>query len=70
MVGIPDEEWGEVVAAAVITPENDLDLKKLNEWMRENMPAYKTPRKYKIVGDLPRNAMGKVTKNDVKQIFI
>jgi malonyl-CoA/methylmalonyl-CoA synthetase len=70
VVGIPDEEWGEVVAAAVITPENDLDLKKLNEWMRENMPAYKTPRKYKIVGDLPRNAMGKVTKNDVKQIFI
>jgi malonyl-CoA/methylmalonyl-CoA synthetase len=69
VVGIPDEEWGEVVAAAVITPENDLDLKKLNEWMRENMPAYKTPRKYKIVGDLPRNAMGKVTKNDVKKIF-
>jgi malonyl-CoA/methylmalonyl-CoA synthetase len=33
------------------------------------MPAYKTPRKYLIVEELPRNAMGKVTKNDVKELF-
>jgi len=70
VVGIPDEEWGEVVAAAVLSPESDLDFKKLNDWMRQNMPAYKTPRKYIKVEELPRNAMGKVTKNDVKKIFV
>jgi malonyl-CoA/methylmalonyl-CoA synthetase len=33
------------------------------------MAAYKTPKKYLIVDELPRNAMGKVVKNEVKQFF-
>lgn len=69
VVGIPNEEWGELVAAVLITENKDLDLKELNLWIREKMPAYKTPRQYKIVDELPRNAMGKVTKNDLKKYF-
>lgn len=34
------------------------------------MAAYNTLRKYLIVNILPRNAKGKVTKNDVKKIFV
>ncbi|OYU92935.1 MAG: hypothetical protein CFE21_22400, partial [Bacteroidetes bacterium B1(2017)] len=55
--------------ASIVVSNNSLDLKQLNEWMRGMMPAYKTPRKYLIVEELPRNAMGKVTKNDVKELF-
>jgi malonyl-CoA/methylmalonyl-CoA synthetase len=69
VVGIPNEEWGELVAAVLIVNDNGLDLKELNTWMREKMPAYKTPRQYKIIEELPRNAMGKVTKNDLKKFF-
>ena len=69
VVGIPDEEWGELVVAGIVVRNKALDLKQLNEWMRGMMPAYKTPRKYMIVSELPRNAMGKVTKNDVKELF-
>jgi malonyl-CoA/methylmalonyl-CoA synthetase len=69
VVGIPDEEWGELVVASIVVRNKALDLKQLNEWMRGMMPAYKTPRKYLIVDELPRNAMGKVTKNDVKELF-
>ncbi len=69
VVGIPDEEWGELVVASIVVRNKALDLKQLNEWMRGMMPAYKTPRKYLIVKELPRNAMGKVTKNDVKELF-
>jgi malonyl-CoA/methylmalonyl-CoA synthetase len=69
VVGIPDDEWGELVVASIVVSNNSLDLKQLNEWMRGMMPAYKTPRKYLIVEELPRNAMGKVTKNDVKELF-
>lgn len=68
VIGIPDEEWGEIVAAAIV-PTSDLHSEALNLWMRERLPAYKTPRKYLIVQDLPRNAMGKVTKNDLKKLF-
>lgn len=69
VVGIPDEEWGELVVASIVVRNKALDLKQLNEWMRGMMPAYKTPRKYLVVEELPRNAMGKVTKNDVKELF-
>lgn len=69
VVGIPDEEWGEIVAAVIISKEKSLDLTTLNQWLREQMPAYKTPRLYKLVEELPRNAMGKVTKNDLKKLF-
>jgi malonyl-CoA/methylmalonyl-CoA synthetase len=66
VVGIDDEEWGELVVAAIVPKNDDIDLNALNAWMRLQMPAYKTPRQYKLTPELPRNAMGKVTKNDVK----
>ena len=70
VIGIPNEEWGELVVAAIITDGAEVDLKELNTWIREKMPAYKTPRQYKIVDEFPRNAMGKVTKNDLKPLFL
>jgi malonyl-CoA/methylmalonyl-CoA synthetase len=69
VIGLPNEEWGEIVAAVLILNQNDLDLAALNQWLRQKMPAYKVPRQYKIATELPRNAMGKVTKNDLKQLF-
>jgi malonyl-CoA/methylmalonyl-CoA synthetase len=69
VVGIDNEEWGELVAAAIVSDDIHLDTQALNKWMREKMPTYKVPRLYKIVEELPRNAMGKVTKNDLKKMF-
>ncbi len=70
VVGLDDEEWGELVAAALVGTENErIDTAALNTWLREKMPAYRVPRKYIAVKELPRNAMGKVTKNDVKKMF-
>ena len=69
VVGIDNEEWGELVAAAIIIKDNAIDVAQINSWIRELMPSYKVPRHYKIVKELPRNAMGKVTKNDLKKLF-
>ena len=68
VVGLPSGEWGETVAAALVT-KAEIDLNALNTWMRERMPAYRVPRQYLLVPELPRNAMGKVTKKDVKALF-
>jgi malonyl-CoA/methylmalonyl-CoA synthetase len=68
VVGIPDEEWGEKVVAALVT-KAPLDTEALRHWIKEKMPAYKVPRTYIRVEDLPRNAMGKVTKNELKKLF-
>ena len=70
VVGLENEEWGELVAAAIVATENErIDIVALNSWIRERLPAYRVPRKYIEVKELPRNAMGKVTKNDVKKLF-
>ncbi|AUD02565.1 acyl-CoA synthetase [Spirosoma pollinicola] len=69
VVGVDNEEWGELVVAALVVNDTALDTSLLNAWIRELMPAYKVPRQYLIVDDLPRNAMGKVTKNDLKKLF-
>lgn len=69
-MGIPDDEWGELIVAAIVVKEEIINTEALNTWLRERMAAYKTPRKYLIVEELPRNAMGKVTKNDVKKLFV
>ena len=70
VVGIPDEEWGEKIAAVVVykseTGESTIDF---SSWLRERIPSYKVPRHYTVVAELPRNAMGKVVKADVKKII-
>jgi malonyl-CoA/methylmalonyl-CoA synthetase len=69
-VGLPDAEWGEQTAVAVVLQSgSQLDLDSLRDWCRERMSVYKLPRKLVVVGALPRNAMGKVTKPEVRRLF-
>ncbi|MGE0445395.1 MAG: acyl-CoA synthetase [Vicinamibacterales bacterium] len=70
VVGVPDEEWGERVAAAVeLRPGSALPINELQAWARDRLAPYKLPRALMPVGSLPRNAMGKVVKPDVRQLF-
>ena len=70
VVGIPNDEWGELIAASLILKkETEIDLKALDNWLRSRIPSYKLPRHYIFQEDLPRNVLGKVTKNVLKQII-
>jgi malonyl-CoA/methylmalonyl-CoA synthetase len=70
VVGVPDPTWGEVVAVAAVTrAEADLDLAGLQAWAGERLSRYKIPRRLRIVPDFPRNAMGKVMKPAVRDLF-
>ena len=70
VVGCEDEEWGERVCAAVeIRAGQTLDLGALQNWTRPRLAPYKIPRVLRCVDALPRNAMGKVVKPEVKRIF-
>lgn len=68
VVGLEDMEWGEVVAAALVV-KSPVEFVTLQSWLKERIPAYRVPRKMIMANELPRNAMGKVTKNDVKKMF-
>ncbi|HUG69839.1 MAG TPA: acyl-CoA synthetase [Pirellulaceae bacterium] len=63
VVGLPDDTWGETVAAAIVLKEgHHLDLEALRFWCQDRISHYKVPSKLLVVDPLPRNAMGKVTK--------
>jgi malonyl-CoA/methylmalonyl-CoA synthetase len=70
VVGVPDPEWGERVAAAVVVkPGTSLDLDSLRAWSKERLAVYKVPSRLLILPELPRNAMGKVVKPELAQQF-
>jgi malonyl-CoA/methylmalonyl-CoA synthetase len=70
VVGVEDEMWGEAVAAAVKTSGgDDLALEDLKAWAEERLSTYKIPKVLKVVDDFPRNAMGKVMKPALKELF-
>jgi malonyl-CoA/methylmalonyl-CoA synthetase len=70
VVGIPDDDWGQRVAAAVIPrPGEALTLEPLRAWAKERLAPYKVPTRLRVVDDLPRNAMGKVVKTEVAAAF-
>jgi acyl-CoA synthetase (AMP-forming)/AMP-acid ligase II len=65
VVGLPDEEWGErVCAAVVLRPGHALTLPALQAAV--DLTAAKKPRALVVFDALPRNAMGKVLKSEVK----
>jgi malonyl-CoA/methylmalonyl-CoA synthetase len=70
VVGVPDAEWGERVSAAVeLRPGGELSLPALQAWARERLAPYKVPRALQCIVALPRNAMGKVLKQEVAALF-
>ena len=70
VVGLPDPEWGERVGAALVLASREpLSLEDLRRWAGQRLAPYKLPTRLLILDELPRNAMGKVTKPDLAPLF-
>ncbi|MEH2203006.1 MAG: acyl-CoA synthetase [Nostoc sp.] len=70
VVGVADLEWGErVCAALVLQSSQPFTLQAFRSWAKERLAVYKVPTQILIVEELPRNAMGKVTKPTVVELF-
>ncbi len=70
VVGVPDTEWGERLCGALVrSGDAPLDPDAVRQWARERLAPYKVPRELVVVDELPRTAMGKVKKHDVKKLF-
>jgi acyl-CoA synthetase (AMP-forming)/AMP-acid ligase II len=67
VIGVPDERMGEIGKAFVVPRTGaDLTAEELVAWCRERLANYKVPRYVEIVAALPKNATGKVTKQDLR----
>jgi malonyl-CoA/methylmalonyl-CoA synthetase len=68
--GIADADLGEAVAAAVVPLDGaKLDSEQLIKALEPVLARFKLPRKVVVIDELPRNAMGKVQKNSLRDTY-
>ena len=70
VIGVEDDTWGEAVTAfVVLKPAQLLTYGELKSWCESRMSPYKIPKTLRLMESLPRNAMGKVMKPELKKLF-
>ncbi|TMW61850.1 hypothetical protein Poli38472_010913 [Pythium oligandrum] len=69
--GLPDEKWGQVVAAVVRATRSKAEdfTPPLVGFTKTHLADYRVPRKYFFVDEIPKNAMGKVNKKALAMLF-
>jgi len=65
VVGLPDDEYGEIVTAVVVA-DGEVAGPDVIAFAKEHLVAYKCPRRVELVAELPRDPMGKIRKRDLR----
>lgn len=69
VIGCPDADWGEKVTAVVVLHQTEsVTGDELMRFCREKLAPYKSPKSIVFRDELPRNAMGKVQKGQLRKI--
>ncbi|MGX9790482.1 AMP-binding protein [Mycobacterium sp. MMS18-G62] len=67
VIGVPDEDYGERLAAFVVPrPAATLDATELRDYLKHKVSRYEQPRDIEIVSEIPRNPAGKVLRNELQ----
>jgi len=69
VIGVADDEWGEVVVAAVCVADYKIATSadaELSEWCRTRLAAHRRPKRYLVLDELPGTASGKTSLRELK----
>jgi fatty-acyl-CoA synthase len=67
VIGVPDERWGEAVKALVVLrPGAEATPQSIIAEARRHIAGYKLPKSVDFVGEIPRNATGKILRRDLR----
>jgi malonyl-CoA/methylmalonyl-CoA synthetase len=69
VIGVPHPDFGEGVVAVLVTDRSDLDSAAVQAALADQLARFKLPKAVMHVDSLPRNAMGKVQKNVLREQF-
>lgn len=70
VIGVPDEQWGEQVAAVVVaTPGATVDIEGLAAHCRDHLRSSRTPARIEVVDELPYNETGKLLRRVLRDQF-
>jgi long-chain acyl-CoA synthetase len=67
VVGIPDEQSGEIVKAVVVKKSPDLTEDDIIAFCREQMTPYKVPRQIEFRDELPKTVVGKILRRELRE---
>ena len=68
VIGIPDENAGEVVKAYVVKRDPTLTEQELRDWCAQQLTGYKRPRHIVFVKQLPKSNVGKILRRELKDL--
>jgi long-chain acyl-CoA synthetase len=70
VVGLPDKDWGERVTAFIV-PRKDqqIDSSMLKSYLKGNLAAFKVPKEFIVVDELPKNNAGKLLKREIRKQY-
>ena len=70
VIGVSHSDFGEGIVAIIVEKKgHDIDPQTLHETLQKNLAAFKLPKKIHIIKELPRNTMGKVQKNVLRNVY-
>jgi malonyl-CoA/methylmalonyl-CoA synthetase len=69
VIGVPHPDFGEAVTAVVVRSSDDVRENDIVKTLADRLAKFKLPKHVIFVEDLPRNAMGKVQKNILRQTY-
>jgi fatty-acyl-CoA synthase len=70
VIGVPDEQWGEVGLAVVVpAPGATPDPDALRAELRTRLAGFKVPKEYRFLHELPKTATGKIRKPDLRATY-
>jgi acyl-CoA synthetase (AMP-forming)/AMP-acid ligase II len=69
VIGIPDEKWGELVTALVVSDGGEVTSVELIAHCRQSLAGYKCPKRVEFVDQLPRTATGKLQKFKLREPY-
>jgi long-chain acyl-CoA synthetase len=69
VIGVPDEKWGEKVVAYLVPRRGwTIETGDLQTFLKTRLSAFKLPKEYRIVDDLPKSPQGKILRKEVRRL--
>jgi acyl-CoA synthetase (AMP-forming)/AMP-acid ligase II len=70
IIGVPDEEWGNTIRAVVqLKPGEALEGQDVRDFCRDELAGYKIPRSVVFVDELPCSPVGKMLRQEVRELY-
>ncbi len=70
VIGLPDKDWGQVVTAIYVPANSEVTIKTLQLAIEDKLSKFKRPKNWVVVAQLPRNAQGKLNREQLQQLAI